>query len=142
MVAMENILKLLEKDRFAKCNGIVIKEFYQGYAVAEMVVDDHHLNGAGVVQGGALFTLADLCFAAACNSYGDLAVSLDANINYIKGVSTGILTATATEVYRRRTVALYRVEITNEENDLIAVFQSTAYIKRQKIDIVAPPKKE
>jgi len=139
---MENILKLLEKDRFAKCNGIVLKEFYQGYAVAEMVVDDHHLNGAGVVQGGALFTLADLCFAAACNSYGDLAVSLDANINYIKGVSTGILTATATEVYRRRTVALYRVEITNEENDLIAVFQSTAYIKRQKIDIEVPPKKE
>lgn len=126
---MEDIFALLDKDYFAKENGIVLKEVGKGTAIAEMVIEERHLNGAGVVQGGALFTLADLCFAAAANSYGDLAVSLDASINYIKGISSGTLTAIATEVYRRRTVALYKIEIVNENNELIAVFQSTAYIK-------------
>lgn len=123
-------MKLMQRDQYAKCNGVVLKEIGEGSALAEMVVTDNHLNGAGIVQGGALFTLADLCFAAASNSYGDLAVTLDANINFIKGVAKGTLTAKASEIYRRRTIALYRVVITNEDNDLIAVFQSTAYIKR------------
>ena len=108
---------------------MILKEVGKGYATTVMNIEQRHLNGAGVVQGGALFTLADLCFAAAANSYGDLAVSLDASINYVKGVSSGTLTATATEVYRRRTVALYKIEIVNEKGELIAVFQSTAYIK-------------
>ena len=126
---MEEIYALLEKDYFAKEIGVILKEVGKGYATTVMNIEQRHLNGAGVVQGGALFTLADLCFAAAANSYGDLAVSLDANINYVKGVSSGTLTATATEVYRRRTVALYKIEIVNEKNELIAVFQSTAYIR-------------
>ena len=130
MEDMKDIMKLMEKDLYARCNGVVLKEIGEGFAVAEMTITDNHLNGAGIVQGGALFTLADLCFAAASNSYGDLAVTLDANINFIKGVSSGTLTAKASEIYRRRTIALYRVVITNEEDDLIAVFQSTAYIKR------------
>ena len=128
---MEEIYALLDKDYFAKQNGVILKEVGKGYATTVMNIEQRHLNGAGVVQGGALFTLADLCFAAAANSYGDLAVSLDANINYVKGVSSGTLTATATEVYRRRTVALYKIEIVNEKDELIAVFQSTAYIKKK-----------
>jgi len=41
-----------------------------GYCKARMKIEDKHLNAANVVQGGALFTLADLAFAIASNSRG------------------------------------------------------------------------
>ena len=38
----------------------------------EMKVEARHLNAAGVCQGGAYFTLADLAFAAVTNSHGNI----------------------------------------------------------------------
>ena len=65
---MELIDFLNQNDRFAAMAGVQVVEMGQGCAKAVMTVVDHHLNGAGVCQGGALFTLADLAFAAAVNS--------------------------------------------------------------------------
>lgn len=121
-----------DNDRFAVGNGVKLIEFGEGRAIAEMQIEEKHLNGTGTVQGGALFTLADLAFAAAANSRGKMAVSLDANISFIKAVSSGKLTAIASEIYLRRTVAGYKVDITAENGELVAVFNSTAYRKEQE----------
>jgi len=129
---METVFQMMQKDRFAGYNQIELLEVGEGTAKARMVVTETHLNGIGTVQGGALFTLADLAFAAASNSRGKVAVALDANINFIKAVSSGTLIATALEVDLKRTVGVYRVEIRNGENELIAVFQATAYRKEPK----------
>ena len=56
---------LSEKDRFASAAGVELLEIKEGYARARMLVQPKHLNGGGVCQGGAVFTLADLAFAAA-----------------------------------------------------------------------------
>jgi len=130
---MEKIFQLMQNDRFAATNGIKLIEVGEGTAKAVMEVNENHLNGLGTVQGGALFTLADLAFAAASNSRGKIAVSLDANINYIKPVSSGTLTATAIEIDLKRTVSLYRVDIRNEAEELVATFQSTAYRKETRV---------
>ena len=58
-----------KKDRFAALAGVELLEVRQGYAKARMLVTPEHLNGGGVCQGGALFTLADLACAAAFNSH-------------------------------------------------------------------------
>ncbi len=129
---MESILQLIQKDHFANHNQIRLIEVGEGTAKAQMTVTKNHLNGIGTVQGGALFTLADLAFAAASNSREKIAVALDANINFIKAVSSGILTATAEEIDLKRTIGIYRVEIRNEADELIATFQSTAYRKEPK----------
>ena len=42
-----------------------------------------------VDQGGAVFTLADFAFASACNSYGQTAVALEVNINFLEAVKPG-----------------------------------------------------
>ncbi len=130
---MENILQLIQKDHFANYNQIQVIEVGEGIAKAQMTVTKNHLNGIGTVQGGALFTLADLAFAAASNSREKIAVALDANVNFIKAVSSGTLTATAWEIDLKRTIGIYRVEIRNEADELIATFQSTAYRKEPKI---------
>ena len=126
---MEKIFQLMQKDHFAAANGIKLIEVGEGTAKAVMVINENHLNGFNTVQGGALFTLADLAFAAACNSRNKMAVSLNANINYIKPVSSGTLTATAREVDLKRSISIYSVDIHNETGELIATFQSTAYRK-------------
>ena len=59
---------LSEKDRFASAAGVELLEIKEGYARARMLVQPKHLNGGGVCQGGAIFTLADLAFAAAASA--------------------------------------------------------------------------
>ena len=130
---MNPVLQLIQQDRFANHNQMRVVEVGEGIAKAQMTVTGNHLNGLGTVQGGALFTLADLAFAAACNSRDKIAVALDANVNFIKAVSSGTLTATAWEIDLKRTIGIYRVEIRNEGNELIATFQSTAYRKEPKL---------
>ena len=73
---MKTIKDYFKKDQFAAHNNIELVDAADGRARARMTLQPHHLNALGTVQGGALFTLADFCFAAACNSHGTVAVAL------------------------------------------------------------------
>ena len=126
---MSNVIDLIKKDQFAIHNGIELVEVSEGSALAKMEIQPYHLNGVGIVQGGALFTLADLALAAASNSHGPSAVGLTAAISYFKAGSSGILFAKAREVSLRRTIATYQVDITNQDDELVASFQGTVYRK-------------
>ena len=77
---MGTLKEMLSADRFAAEAGVELLEISPGYAKARMKVTEKHLNAGGVCQGGALFTLADLAFAAVANSRGRLTLSLNANI--------------------------------------------------------------
>lgn len=66
---MATLIDFLKNDHFAVRSGVELLEIKPGYAKARMLVTPEHLNGGGVCQGGALFTLADLAFAAAANSH-------------------------------------------------------------------------
>ena len=55
------------RDKFGTYNGMEVVSVGKGMAVARFEVKPHHKNGLGTVHGGALFTLADLAFAAAAN---------------------------------------------------------------------------
>ena len=61
---MKTLKEMLSHDRFAAEAGVELLEVREGCAKARMLVTEKHLNGGGVCQGGALFTLADLAFAA------------------------------------------------------------------------------
>src|SRR5512136_2251633 len=97
---MERIKQFFaDRDLFAKHAGIELVEVGKGTATTRMRVQEHHLNGVRSVQGGAIFTLADLAFAAACNSHGTVAVAINVSITFIKATGAGAtLTADAKEV--------------------------------------------
>jgi acyl-CoA thioesterase len=129
---MERIKKLeqmLKNDRFANHNDIRLVSVGKGEAKAEMIVSEKHLNGVNIIQGGALFTLADFAFAAASNSHGRIAVAANASINFFKGVSSGILTAVASEINSGKSLSNYTVDITDENGVKIAQFSGTAFLK-------------
>jgi acyl-coenzyme A thioesterase PaaI-like protein len=69
-----DLTECIHNDLFAKHVGIRLVETKEGYAKAEMDIHEYHLNGVRMVQGGAIFTLADYAFAAASNSRGLLCI--------------------------------------------------------------------
>lgn len=126
---IEKLEQMLKNDRFANHNDIRLVSVGKGEATAEMLVAENHLNGVNIIQGGALFTLADFAFAAASNSRGRIAVASHASINFFRGVSSGKLTARASELSSGKTLATYTVDIVDEEGTKIAFFNGTAFLK-------------
>jgi acyl-CoA thioesterase len=121
------------KDRFADAVGIELLEVSEGSARAKMEIKDHHLNAVNIVHGAAIFALADLVFAMASNSHGNVAVAVNASISYLKAASGGTLFAEATEISRNAKLASYTIRVTDESDDLIAIFQGMVYRKKDKI---------
>jgi acyl-CoA thioesterase len=127
--------EFFKNDRYAAFSGVELLEVEPGRAKAQMPVREMHLNAGNVVQGGAIFTLADLAFAAAVNAYGNLAMSIETSIRYFKGVETGTLFAEAKMIHLHRKLATFEVIVTNQDNELIALFTATAYRKEKTIPL-------
>jgi acyl-CoA thioesterase len=126
-----------KRDRFAAGAGIRIEEVRPGYARTRMKVRDAHLNGADVVQGGAVFTLADLAFAIACNSHGTLALAVDVTISFLRPTRTGSLVAEAFEVARSRRLSRCEVKVVDEAGEPVALFHGTAFVKDEQLSEIA-----
>lgn len=127
---------LTQGDRFAADNGCLLKEVREGYARAEMLVTEHHLNAGGVCQGGAYFTLADIALAAVMNSRGTLTFGLENNIVFLKSARVGeTLIAEATEVYNHHKIPYVDVRVTNQHGDLCCVVTGLAYRKNADLPI-------
>jgi acyl-CoA thioesterase len=125
----ELIAKVFERDQFARANGMRVVRVRPGFAQTEMTVEPRHLNSVGVLQGGALFTLADLAFAVASNSHGVVALACQADMTWFQAVTSGKLTATAEEIARTRKLSTCVVRIADESGELVAQFKGLAYIK-------------
>jgi len=103
-----------------------------------MEIREYHFNGVKTLHGGALFTLADLVFAAAANSRGRVAVAINCTISYVKSASGKVILAEAREVSANHKIASYNVNITDEDGAVIAVFLGTAYRKKASTTTIDP----
>jgi len=127
------IKEFFKNDRYAAVSGVELLEAEPGRARAKMEIRDMHLNAGNVAQGGAIFTLADFAFAAAVNACGNMAVSVETSIRFFKGVSSGTLFAEAKVVNAHAKLATYEARVTNDKNELIALFTATAYRKDARL---------
>lgn len=128
MTPKEKAQKILEADRFASTSGVELVDADQHYAVCRLPIKENHLNAAGAVQGGAIFTLADTAFAMATNNQGKLTVSISSNISYIKGTKGDTLFATAKMVSSSKRICNYEITVTDNLDELIATMTVTGYL--------------
>ena len=129
---MQNLKQLFQTgDKFASHCGMELVSLAAGHAVTRMAIEPWHRNAVGIVQGGAIFTLADFAFGAASNSQGRVAVGVNVGITYLKAAKAGVLTAEAREVAATPKLASYTVDVTDEGGQLLAVFQGLAYLKKE-----------
>ena len=131
---MEEIKRFFSAaDLFAQHNGIELLEVGPGWAKASMRIEPYHFNGAKTVHGGAIFTLGDFAFAVASNSHGTLAMGINVSISFVKAVTGGTLYAEAREQTRNPKLASYSVQITDDDNAVVAIFQGMVYRKKESI---------
>ena len=116
-------------DRFATENGAVIEEVREGYARCSMDIAPRHLNAAGGVMGGAIFTLADFAFAVAANWNQPLHVSLSSQITYLGTAKGKRLTAQARMVMEGRSTCFYMVDVTDDLGNPVAQVTVSGFVK-------------
>ncbi|MBQ8592985.1 MAG: PaaI family thioesterase [Bacteroidaceae bacterium] len=128
---MKEIKDFLKNDRFAANAGVELIEVHEKYAKAQMRVTAEHLNAGGVCQGGALFTLADLAYAAVANNEKALTFSITANITFVHAAKEGeIIYAEAEEIVNHPRIPFIEVRLTNGQGELLAIFTSSGYRKK------------
>ena len=129
---------LNEGDRFAAGSGARLIEIAPGSAVAVLEVTSEHLNAGGVCQGGAIFTLADLVFAALVNQGENLTFAINSTIYYHVSAREGdTLRAEGRLSCAHHRIPTAEVEVTNQDGVRIATCTGQAYTGRNPISVDA-----
>lgn len=124
---------MLAKDEFSRWLGVDVLQLKPAYCVCRMLVRKEMMNGFDVAHGGVVFSLADSAFAFACNTQGRIAMSIENSITYPASVHTGdILTAVAEEESATNRLGFYRVQVTNQQDEIVALFRGTVYKTSQE----------
>jgi acyl-CoA thioesterase len=124
------IRKSFDADPYAEAQGFALGGITEESVAVTMVVRGEHLNFHEVLHGGALFSLADCAFSLASNAHGDTAMAIDTHLVLTAPARLGdMLTATAVELTRGRTLATYRVDVIRDDDRTVGLFTGTVFIR-------------
>jgi acyl-CoA thioesterase len=116
----------IANDRYADNLGIELVDVKEEYAKCELEVGDNHKNGLGSLHGAVIFALADIAFAAACNSV-QASIGIEANIKYLARPQGSRLIAEAQVVSTSNKIGHYQVRVTDNHGTHVAQFSSISY---------------
>ncbi len=122
--AEKSAAALWAEDRAAHTLGATMDAIKPGHARFSMQVRSDMTNGHGICHGGVIFTLADIAFAFACNSYNQIVVAQHNSITYLSPGRVGeVLVAVADEISRTGRSGIYDVIVTGEDGRTVALFR-------------------
>lgn len=125
------------RDHAAQALGIEVTEVAPGFAKCTMTVRQDMVNGHDILHGGLCFTLADTCFAYACNSHNRVTVAQSASVTFCAPGKLGdVLTAEGTETWQQGRGGVTDVTVTNQDGVVLAMFRGNSRtIKGQVADL-------
>ena len=129
MIDINKVKAFFEKDLFVKHSGIEIVDAKEGYCECRMAIQPFHMNAGNVVQGGAIYTLADFTFAVAANCDGKFTVTQNADITYLKAGKGKQLTCRANKISAGKSTCLYEVKVYDDNGDMVAFATVNGFIK-------------
>ncbi len=128
--------KMYNNDPFSLWLGIERLEEREGFCKLQMTIRKEMLNGFAIAHGGITYSLADSCLAFASNSHGRMSVSVETSISHTAQLKEGdVITAVAEEVSLTNKIAIYNINITNQENKTVALFKGTVYRSSKEWDV-------
>ena len=126
--ATQVIDQMYNNDPFSKWMGMERVSEGEGFCVLRMVIRGEMLNGFGIAHGGITYALADSALAFASNSHGRKSVSVETSISHTESLKEGdIITAEAKEISKSNKIAIYQVEVINQDEKIVALFKGTVY---------------
>jgi acyl-CoA thioesterase len=119
---------MVTHDAFSRWLGIEVIEVAPKRSTCRMTVRAEMVNGFGVTHGGIAFSLADSAFAYACNTHGQVTVSIENSITYPAPIAVGdVLTAIAKEDAASGRLGYYSAVVRNQRDEVVGLFRGTAF---------------
>lgn len=127
----QRIKHAIANDPYAASQGFSLGAVTDEAVTVNMTVRDDQVNFLGGTHGGVIHSLADCAFSLASNAYPEDAVAIDTHLAITAASDVGeVLTATAREQTRGRTLATYRVDVTRGDGRTVALFTGTVFLIR------------
>jgi len=108
----------------------------EDFLTATMPVNPRIHQPMGLLHGGASVALAESVGSAASMLFVNTLESeirgIEISANHLKAKKDGIVTATARIVHKGRTIHLWEIKITDEENNLISLCKLTNMVLPKK----------
>lgn len=119
--------KLLEEMKeacsvgFIDYTGMKVTAVDTGHVEGEIEIEEHHLNPAGGIHGGLVFSLADTIGGLATRTLGVLPTTAASSINYLRPTpGTTVLKAKADMIKRGRNLSVVNINLYNQKDVLLA----------------------
>ena len=128
------------RDHAARALDIKIVAVSLGSATVSMVVRQDMVNGHDICHGGYMALVCDTAIAYACNSYNFNTVASGFSIEILAPAKLGdTLVAVAVEQAQRGRQGVYDIKLTNQNNEVIALFRGkSARIAGEVISTTQP----
>jgi len=121
-------LNAMSKGTAADLLGIIFTEIGTDYVRATMSVDARTHQPYGLLHGGASVLLAETVGSTAgilCVPEGQGVVGMEINANHLRGVRSGIVTATARALHLGRNTQVWEIRIEDERERLVCISRLT-----------------
>jgi uncharacterized protein (TIGR00369 family) len=113
----------MKLSKFSVLVGFTVERLYEGGAVLEMKVQDHHRQIHSVVHGGVIAALADTAAAIAAytvSPQGVELVTIELKINYLLPIVEGTVKAEGKVLRAGRNFVVVECDVRNGEAELAA----------------------
>lgn len=123
---------MLSNDAFSKWLNVEIESVGEGFCKLRATIKAEMLNGFGIAHGGITYSLSDSALAFASNSCGYQCVSIETAISHLRPAREGdTLYVNCQEVHRGKSIAIYTVNIQNQNGEDISHFKGTVHISER-----------
>ncbi len=135
MKSQEELLAIahqMNKNTMMEVLGVEYLEVADGFVVAKMPVDHRTHQPVGLLHGGAsaalVETLGSMGSAMLVDSKEFNVTGIEVSCNHVKGVREGFVIAKGKIIHRGKSTHLWRVDIFNEQDELVATGKLTVLI--------------
>lgn len=131
----EKLIKDVADNELMRFLGVEIIEASGERVVLQMPVTPRVHQYVGIMNGGVSLYLAETAASIGVVAGADLEkvtpVGVEINANHLRAVSKGIITAEATPVHQGRSMAVWKIDITNERGKLVCTSRITLFIQKR-----------
>lgn len=127
-----DISKKFSKNTLMETLDIEYVAVGEDYLTAKMPVTSKVYQPMGLLHGGATVALAESVGSAASILFADpekyIIKGIEISANHLKSKSEGVVYATAKIIHKGRTIHLWEIRVTDEEDNLISLCKLTNII--------------
>jgi len=132
-ITKEDILKYFNTaEGFSKHNNIFLETIEKDKVILSCKLTKNSLNPSNIAHGGLIFGMCDNACGILAYLKGDKAVTINADINYLRPCHGEYIKCIAYPVKEGKNIGTYKAEIYNDNEELSSIMTSTFYFLNEK----------